>query len=316
MQNDGRGGHRPKSNRRLVFDMGRRVLVTGSEGFTGRYVCQALVKAGWEVWGSGVAKDGSSSPYIRLNVLEPDSIKNALSKAQPHVVIHLAAISFAAETDPSRYYNVNLLGTRNLLSGLSCMDRTPEQVILASTANVYGNSDQIKLAETCSAKPENDYAISKLGMELLSNVFKNRLNISITRPFNYTGVGQNDRFLIPKIVSHVKRRAPFIELGNVEVERDFSDVRDIARYYVALAESNKAAGLINFCSGRSVSLKSILQIAAERSGHVMRVSVTPRLKREQEVFRLLGDRGKLDKIASERIDFDIDSTIEWMLAAP
>ena len=117
LQNDGRGGHRPKSNRRLVFDMGRRVLVTGSEGFTGRYVCQALANAGWEVWGSGVTADGSSSPYVRLDVLDPALIRKSLSIAQPDVVIHLAAVSFAAETDFNRYYNVNLLGTRNLLSG-------------------------------------------------------------------------------------------------------------------------------------------------------------------------------------------------------
>ena len=294
--------------------MSRRALVTGSEGFTGRYVCQALANAGWEVWGSGVTADGSSSPYVRLDVLDPASIRKSLSIAQPDVVIHLAAVSFAAETDFNRYYNVNLIGTRNLLSGLSSMSRPPNQVILASSANIYGNSDQHCIKETCAAKPENDYAVSKVGMEHISRLFRESLNINIVRPFNYTGIGQNPRFLVPKIISHFRRRASSIELGNLDTERDFSDVRDIARYYVCLAETDSDRKIINFCSGQLISLKSILKIATEKTGHLMEVKINPTFVREGEVFRLLGDRNRLAAIAGTEIQFDIDSTIEWMLS--
>ena len=293
--------------------MNRRVLVTGSEGFTGRYVINALADAGWEVWGSGTGAIGSTPRYVRLDLLVPSSIKSALEVAQPHLVIHLAAVSFAAEEDSSRYYYVNVIGAHNLLSALASMRRSPDRVILASSANVYGNPDQCGIKETCKTKPQSDYAVSKLSMESVSRLFKGTFSINIVRPFNYTGIGQSARFLVPKIVAHVRRRSPSIELGNLEVERDFSDVRDIARYYVSLAEKGCDREIINFCSGQLISLRSILQIATEKTGHKMAVHVNPALTRKNEVFRLSGDRSNLDAIAGRHINFNIASTIEWML---
>ena len=100
---------------------------------------------------------------------------------------------------------------------------------MASSANVYGNSTLEVLEETAVTQPANGYAVSKLAMEYVAKTYMARLGIVITRPFNYTGVGQEPRYLIPKIVNHFQDRALHIELGNIDVARDFSDVRDIAR---------------------------------------------------------------------------------------
>ena len=293
--------------------MSRRALVTGSEGFTGRYVCQALANAGWEVWGSGVAADSPSSRYVRLDVLDPSSIKSALSTVQPDVVIHLAAMSFVAENDPNIYYQINLLGTRNLLAELSSMKMAPSHVILASSANVYGRSDQPKLSESCPGKPENDYAVSKFAMEAMSQLFREALNITIVRPFNYTGVGQNERFLAPKIVAHIKRGARSIQLGNLDVERDFSDVRDIANYYVALAETTKKYHVINFCSGKSFSLRTLINLATRPTDYRLQINVKSSLKRENEIPHLCGDRTKLNELVRGRPLFNLEDTINWMM---
>ena len=152
------------------------------------------------------------------------------------MVVHLAALAFVAEQDPALFYQVNVIGTRNLLEALCNQSTHSECTILASSANVYGNSELEIISESSPTRPANDYAVSKLTMEYLAKTYCDKLPITITLPFNYTGVGQSDRFLIPKIVKHFKKRAPVIELGNLDVAREFSDVRDVALIYRLLAE--------------------------------------------------------------------------------
>ena len=193
--------------------MSKRVLITGSEGFTGRYVTDEFLRAGWEVWGAGLQPKPEQPQYLQIDLLKPESLQPIATTIQPDVVIHLAAMAFVAEDDANRFYQVNLIGTRNLLEVLSAAKKPPECTIVASSANVYGNSTLEVLSEDSPTNPANDYAVSKLAMEYLAKTYMDRLGIVITRPFNYTGVGQNSRFLIPKIVEHFKARAPVIELG-------------------------------------------------------------------------------------------------------
>ena len=246
--------------------MTQRVLVTGSEGFTGRYVCDEFAGAGWEVWGAGVQPKPDNPRYLNINLLQPETLGLIGERAQPHVVVHLAASAFVAEADPTAFYTVNLLGTRHLLEALSTATTPPLCTILASSANVYGNSTLEVLDETATTHPANDYAVSKLAMEYLAKTYMTRLGIVITRPFNYTGVGQEPRYLIPKIVNHFKARAPHIELGNTDVARDFSDVRDIARAYRLLAEAQPHGETFNLCSGEATALETLIQMASEITG--------------------------------------------------
>ena len=225
--------------------MSKRVLITGSEGFTGRYVTEEFKRAGWEVWGAGLQPKPEQPQYLQIDLLKPETLVPIATKVQPDVVIHLAAMAFVAEDDANGFYQVNLMGTRNLLEVLSAAKTPPECTIIASSANVYGNSTLEVLSEDSPTNPANDYAVSKLAMEYLAKTYMDRLGIVITRPFNYTGVGQSSRFLIPKIVEHFKARAPVIELGNIDVERDFSDVRDIACYYRQIAENRPGKLTIN-----------------------------------------------------------------------
>ena len=290
-----------------------RVLITGSAGFTGRYVCNSFKKAGWEVWGAGLKQHNDSKQYVQMDLCKPSSVSAGVAKANADIVIHLAAESFIGEEDANYYYRVNLIGTRNLLAALSSASARPSLTILASSANVYGNSHALKLNERSSVHPENDYAVSKLGMEYVAELFRDRLNITVVRPFNYTGVGQQKRFLIPKIVDHVRRKQAIIELGNLDIERDFSDVRDIANYYLLLVSSRSPIHTINFCSGQATSLRSVLRSVTNQGGYEIEVVVNSDLIRENEVFRLVGDRSKLDRLPGARASFDISETIEWML---
>lgn len=293
--------------------MTQRVLVTGSEGFTGRYVCDEFADAGWEVWGAGVQPKPDNPRYLNINLLEPETLGLIGERAKPHVVVHLAASAFVAKADPTTFYHVNLLGTRHLLEALSTATAPPRCTILASSANVYGNSTLEVLDETAETRPANDYAVSKLAMEYLAKTYMTRLGIVMTRPFNYTGVGQEPRYLIPKIVSHFKARAPHIELGNTDVARDFSDVRDVAQAYRLLAEAQPLGQTFNLCSGEATALETCISMASEITGHDMEVRVNPDFVRANEVKTLRGRSEKLDNATGRQRRYGIRDTLEWML---
>ncbi len=293
--------------------MTQRVLVTGSEGFTGRYVCDEFAGAGWEVWRAGVQPKPDNPRYLNIDLLRPETLEPIGERIKPHVVVHLAASAFVAETDPTVFYTVNLLGTRHLLEELSTATTPPSCTILASSANVYGNSTLEVLDETAATYPANDYAVSKLAMEYLAKTYMTRLGIVITRPFNYSGVGQEPQYLIPKIVSHFKARALQMELGNTDVERDFSDVRDIARAYRLLAEERPLGEIFNLCSGEATALETCIGMASDITGHNIEVRLNTDFVRTNEVKTLRGCGKKLYNIIGRERRYTIRDTLEWML---
>jgi nucleoside-diphosphate-sugar epimerase len=293
--------------------MTKRVLVTGSEGFTGRYVCDEFARAGWEVWGAGLQPQPDRPHYLQIDLLKPETLTRIVDIAAPDVVIHLAASAFIAEADPTVFYQINLLGTRNLLEALSNADRKPECIILASSANVYGNADKKYLSEDDPPQPANDYAVSKLAMEYLAKTYKDKLGIVIARPFNYTGVGQDSKFLIPKIVSHFRDNAKVIELGNLNVAREFCDVRDIATYYRKIAEVKPCNLTVNLCSGRAHTLLEVLEAASSISGQTLEVTINPKFVRQNEVPWLCGNPSRLTSLISEYNPTSLNETLQWML---
>lgn len=294
--------------------MSGRVLVTGSEGFTGRYVCEALASDGWEVWGAGSQLQPDNPHYLHIDLLRPETLLPIVEVIRPDVVIHLAASAFVAEQDPTIFYRVNLIGTRHLLDILSASETPPACTVLASSANVYGNANSEILNENEPLQPANDYAVSKLAMEYLAKTYMDRLGIVITRPFNYTGIGQSQRFLIPKIVTHFRANAPVIELGNLDVAREFCDVRDIAGYYRELARVQPCGNTVNLCSGQTHTLTDVLEMASDITGHQLDVQVNPAFVRPNEVKRLCGDASKLAAITGKTAAYQLADTLGWMLA--
>ena len=217
---------------------GKKALITGIKGFTGHYMAAELSAAGYEVYGFGSTPALNDQRYIQVDLTNAAQVKQAVDSISPNIVVHLAAIAFVGHTNPNAFYDVNLLGTRNLLTALADSVNKPEAVLIASSANVYGNNTPGKLSEAVAANPANDYAVSKLAMEHMAKLFFDKLPVIITRPFNYTGVGQADNFLIPKIINHFRARKEKIELGNIDVWRDFSDVRFLVKSYAGLLASS------------------------------------------------------------------------------
>lgn len=290
-----------------------RALITGIKGFTGSYVAAELRAHGWDVWGLGSHPDVSDPQYRCADLLDVSSLRSVVADVQPEVVVHLAAIAFVGHGDVDAFYRVNLLGSRNLLSALAQAEQKPSCVLLASSANVYGNSGAGVLTESTIPNPANDYAVSKLAMEHMARLWMDRLPIVIARPFNYTGVGQSADFLLPKIAAHFQGRARTIELGNIDVWRDFSDVRVVAQAYRRLLQVCPAGATVNVCSGRAHSLREVLQMMERISGHVIDVRVNPSFVRANEVRSLRGSTDKLRELIGDWDVPPLEETLRWML---
>jgi nucleoside-diphosphate-sugar epimerase len=269
------------------------VLLTGAAGFTGRYLREALEARGYKV--VPLQFEGSSP----CDLTDIGATESAVRNAQPDAAVHLAALSFVGHEHPEEFYRVNVFGTLNLLQALGSLDRPPRCVLIASSGNVYGTPDIEVLDESVCPAPVNHYANSKLAMENMvrANWF-DRLPIVVTRPFNYTGPGQAKNFLIPKIVQHFRDRAPFIELGNLHVFRDFSDVDDVVAAYMALLESGVQSEIVNICSGRGIALLDVIRIMNQLAGYEIEVRVNPEFVRENEVPRLVGSDAKLRSLVN------------------
>lgn len=282
-----------------------RVLITGIQGFTGQYMASRLRNSGYEVFGE--------LPSHNVDITSKSALRQMLHEVQPNYVIHLAALAFVGHGIPNDFYSVNLIGTRNLLEELADLKHTPYKILLSSSANIYGNTQEGILSENSLVNPSNDYAVSKLAMEYMARLWAQRLPIIITRPFNYTGVGQDEKFLIPKIIAHFRLRSECIELGNLDISRDFSDVRSIVSAYQGLLESDLSNQTINVCSGRSYSLEEIISTCQKITGHSLRITVNPDLVRTNEVKNLFGDASKLQKFIPEWKPIPLEETLRWML---
>lgn len=283
-------------------------LLTGASGFTGAYVARELLRCGYEVAGLATASGD-------VDLLDAAAVCAAIDSIQPDVVIHLAAVSFVGHDNAEDLYRVNVIGTRNLLRALAKLSDVPSRIILASSANVYGNAGVEPITERVLPRPENDYAVSKLAMEHMARLWMDRLPITIVRPFNYTGVGQSPRYLIPKIVDHFRHGARRIELGNLHVSRDFSDVRAVAKIYARLADCAPASETLNIASGRAYSIEEILEMMCRIAGYQIKVDTNPAFVRQNEVHRLVGSTEKLRHLLHELPARPLPDTLQWMFGA-
>lgn len=286
-------------------------LVTGASGFTGKYLVAALLREGFRVVGIGLGPPATAE-WRPCDLTDPSATKDIVKTIEPDVVIHLAAMAFVAEADEQDFYRVNVFGTLNLLEALAGCSRVPAKVVLASSANVYGNASTEPLSEDRWPVPVNHYACSKLAMEHMVRTWFDRLPILITRPFNYTGPGQDEKFVVPKIVAHYKRNLHSIKLGDTSVERDFSDVEDVVESYLKLMRSDARSEIVNICRGQTISVAEIVAEMNALAGYTMQVEVQPELLRKTDIHRLVGDNSKLRRLTGFAPGTPIQTTLKRM----
>ena len=292
-----------------------RALITGLKSFTGHYLAQELISSGYQVFGTVHGEPASDDGEYSLDLNDRVGLQHVVDEIRPDIVAHLAAISFVAHADVEAIYRVNVVGTRNLLETLNKSSHKPRAVLLASSANIYGNTTAEVICESEPALPANDYAVSKLAMEYMARLWMDKLPIVITRPFNYSGVGQSANFLLPKIVKHFQRHSSEIELGNLDVARDFSDVRTVVKAYTRLLQIAPAGQTFNICSGHVHTLREIIGMVEQLAGYHINVKLNPSFVRANEVYKLMGNGNKLHQTIGALPAISIRDTLEWMLTS-
>lgn len=289
-----------------------RVLITGGDGFTGIALAQALRADGHDVIIHG-RDSGAGDVSADLAFGEP--IARLIDDVQPSAIVHLAAISFPAHGDLHSLYTINVSGSAALLQAAAQSKRRPNSVILASSAKVYAPpQSDAPLMESAPLGGSDHYGLSKLMMEQIARMFSAELPITIVRPFNYTGPGQDERFFVPKMVRAFVSGTD-VTVGNLDVARDFSDIVTVVEAYRRLVAAPKPGGVFNICSGAPVPLKDILQMLRDVTGNAIEVNVSPALMRGAEPPVIVGSSAALERAVGALPRPTLRQTLERMAAA-
>lgn len=286
-----------------------RVLITGIKSFTGKHLESFLTANGYIVNGTCLSRDDN---YFLCDITNAQNVNDVINKYRPNIIIHLAAITFVAHTNVKEIYNTNIIGTKNILETFKNLDVNDKHFIFASTANIYKPTDA-SINELSAIKPTNDYAISKLAAENLINLYQSFFNTSILRFFNYTGLNQDEKFLIPKIISHFKKKKKVIELGDITISRDFSDVRDICKVYKEVISKNLQHSILNVCSGNAKSIAEIISICEEITSHNIEICINQDFIRPNEIKSITGCTSKLESVMQNIERIKIEDTLKWMI---
>ena len=292
----------------------RKVLITGINGFTGVHLEKYLAQRGFDVFGT-VIDTPRKKNHFQCNIIHKTEVKNIISKIKPAYVVHIAAISFVGESNASLIYDVNVIGTENILQALADEKCMPKKVIVVSSATVYGNQGKETLDESMCPKPVNHYGASKLAMEHMTANYFGHFDIVITRPFNYTGVGQEAHFLIPKIVEHFKTKQKHIALGNIDVRREFNDVSYVCELYEKLLLSEIKSDIVNIASNRGIKLLDVIEMMEHIAGYTIAVEVNPAFVRKNEIPTLTGSVDKLVSLLGETTQKPFMDTLKHMYNA-
>jgi len=288
----------------------QKVLITGIDSFTGVHLCSYLEKSGYEVYGTSLSKN--THRKYKCDIRKKDDILNVLTKVNPDFLIHLSGISFAAHYNHDDFYAVNTIGTINILDSIIALKMKLKKVILVSSATVYGNQGLEVLDESLCPKPANHYGASKYTMECLANGYFSKIPIIITRPFNYTGIGQAEHFLIPKIVKHFKEKKETIELGNINVSREFNDVGFVCEVYTKLLGSTIKSEVVNIATNNGIKLLDVITMMNTIAGYEIEVKINPLFVRKDDIKSLTGSNLKLSKILGDINKYKLEDTLKGM----
>lgn len=279
-----------------------KILLTGAQGFTGARFIESANAAGHE------------TVALRANLTDAAAVAAEVNGLDFDAVVHLAAISFVAHANDREFYDVNLFGSLNLLGALVTRGRPLRKVLMASSANVYGNCERSPIPESEVPAPVNHYAMSKLAMECMAKARAENLPLVVTRPFNYTGREQANHFVIPKLVDHFRRRAPQISLGNLDVEREYNDVRFVCEAYLRLLQEPAAKGTYNVCTGVTYNIAGVIGMLESLTGHRAEILSDTALMRKNEIHRLCGDSSRLRGVVGDLPIYSLEETLSWMLS--
>ncbi len=296
----------------------KRLLVTGRHGFVGATL------AGMVAADPALAEWQLTDVPVELDLRDPVQARAVVDAAAPDTVLHLAAISNVPESfrNPEATLAVNLIGTLHLLQALQ-QRGFAGPVVFVGTGDIYGlvPEAELPIAETRTPAPRNPYAVSKFAAEILcwQWTVSERLNIRLARPFNHIGPGQSDAFVVASLARQIAaikagRRDPVVDVGDIDVTRDFTDVRDVVRAYLLLLERGAAGETYNICSGEERSVRELLLRMAGLAGVDVAIRQDPARMRPGEQRRVRGNPAKIRRATGWAAATPLDESLRAMLA--
>ena len=303
-----------------------RVLVSGCAGFVGRVLSTILAGKGFEVWGVDLADDTgdfAGQSYTAIDLTDEQTLTAFLHRAAPRYIVHLAAQSSAGRSfeEPGQTLGNNLLPVLYLLEFLRERDDNT-RLLAVGSAEVYGpvTGDDLPVTESHAPNPLSPYALSKFMQEQVCRQYATLYDVDVvsTRSFNHTGAGQRDTFVLSSFARQVAEikagvREAVVEVGNVDVRRDFSDVREVCEAYLALLHKGKRGVVYNVCSGVSYSLRELLEKLAALAGVDIEIRVDPGRVRPVDIEELRGDHGLITTDTGWSPGTPIDETLKSLL---
>ena len=285
----------------------QKVLIFGAAGFVGDYLAREFANNGYLVFGSDLQKDCSVEAieaYYAADITDEQEVLRTCIQVDPDIIIDLAAISSVGLSwkQPKATFDVNVGGAVNVLEAAR-KQAMPPKVLLVGSSEEYAPLDR-PLKESDPVDATSPYGISKIAQERLADLYGSRYGLKIyqTRSFNHTGVGQTTNFVLPNWISQVaeieRSGSPgVLKVGNLNVSRDFSDVRDVVRAYRMLVESDHYGEVFNIGSGKALSLRELLEMIVSLSSQEITVEVDPGLLRPSDTPYICCDGSKIaDKL--------------------
>jgi len=309
-----------------------RALITGITGFAGSHLAEHLLDEGWEVfgirrWRSPLVNVEHLMERIVLefcDIQDPSAVRNTLDEVRPDAVFHLAAQSYVLTSwqQPTDTINCNITGELNVLEGLRALEMFDVRVQLACSSEEYGlvHADEVPIKESNPLRPLSPYGVSKVAQDLLGYQYNKSYNMPIvrTRAFNHTGPRRGEVFVASNFARQIAqiekgRREPVMMVGNLEARRDFTDVRDTVRAYRLLVEKGEPGEVYNICTGKSITIQTLLDMLLEKSTVKVDVKQDPERMRPSDVMVLEGDNTRLVECTGWQPTIPLEKTLGDLL---
>jgi GDP-4-dehydro-6-deoxy-D-mannose reductase len=307
-----------------------RVLITGMSGFAGSALCNLLLhETYWSLIGisSHTSGDRASAriQWWQMDLRDADAIRRFMRYERPDLIFHLAAQANVPRSweDAWDTFETNVHGTLNLFQGIVAAKLTP-RILVVSSNEVYGapaSPDDLPFTEQSPLQPNNPYGVSKVSAEALALQFRrsHELDVVVARPFNHLGPGQKSSYVIPSFARQIAeieagKREPVLDVGNMAAQRDFTDVRDVARAYYQIARLADSGAVFNVCSGTPRSIQSILDILLGMTSARIAVRSDPSKFRVVDTPVSCGSNARLRQDTGWQPQIAIEQTVSDVLS--
>lgn len=302
-------------------------MIIGASGFVGSYLVSAVrEELGCELYvtrRTHAVDMGEDVQSFELDILDADAVGALLEQVRPDYIFHLAAQSSIGLSwqKPRLTVEINVKGSLNLLNAVRRLDYQP-RILLVGSGEEYGyiNPENVPITETEVLRPGNIYAATKACQSLMGKVYADAYNMRMfmVRAFNHMGPGQSDKFVVSDFCKQVAQielgfKPPLISVGNLEAERDFTDVRDMVRAYTSVIQFGVPGEIYNVGSGKAIKIRKILDVILSQSRTKIEVQIDPAKLRPSDIPIIAADTSKLYETTGWKPEIPLEQTVSDVL---